>query len=142
MDSKSRLLCRILGQHLARGTPTPKTWIRRHGDQRVPLTLTIASNHTMYRLPSTLQAIIDTERQAAEDATTAPASPAPVPEPTVAVNNEADVQDSGGDAGNTRVRGLSAGPRDALRAAIRLSMQLSHTSRCTPETSVHSAEPN
>lgn len=43
--------CRELGQALARGTPTPPAWIARHGDQRVPLLLTVPCNDVPFRIP-------------------------------------------------------------------------------------------
>ena len=67
--------CRVLGSYLARGTPTPKPWLKRHGDQRVPLMLTVDSNHIPYRLPSKLQEAMRTEWQAAENAAEAALRP-------------------------------------------------------------------
>lgn len=70
--------CRVLGSYLARGTPTPKPWLKRHGDQRVPVMLTVDSNHIPYRLPSKLQEAMRTELQAAERAAEAASRPTEV----------------------------------------------------------------
>jgi hypothetical protein len=133
-----RLICRVLGKHLARGTPTPKTWIRRHGDQRVPLMLTVASNCAPYRLPAALQEVIHAERQAAERAAEIAANPPPAPESTVGRIAEAEGQD----AGIAQSRTISACSRDLGRQASQISKQTSQTSRCMSGASVHSAASN
>lgn len=52
-------LCRELGKQLERGTPTPAVWLTRHGDQRVPVLLTVPRNDVPFRIPP---AVLDAMR--------------------------------------------------------------------------------
>lgn len=87
--------------------------------------LTVASNHTPYRLPPTLQEVMHAERQAAEHAAEIAANPPPVPEATVGRGGQ-DTGENGDNRMRTMSKTWSAGSKRG-----ELAQQTSRLSRCT-----------